>query len=43
MAGKPEWEREIKLCSDLILTAVRTDGSLVTNEEAEPFTTKIDY
>jgi len=41
VAGKPEWERDIKQYSDLILKAVGKDDSLVTYEEAEPFTTKI--
>lgn len=41
VAGRPEWEREIKEYSDLILNAVGRDDSLVTYEEAEPFTTKI--
>jgi dTDP-glucose 4,6-dehydratase len=41
VAGKPEWERDIKQYSDLILKAVGKDESLVTYEEAEPFTTKI--
>lgn len=41
VAGKPEWERDIKEYSDLILKAVGKDDSLVTYEEAEPFTTKI--
>ncbi|OPX73398.1 MAG: dTDP-glucose 4,6 dehydratase [Methanoregulaceae archaeon PtaB.Bin108] len=41
VAGRPEWEREIKEYSDLILKAVGRDDSLVTYEEAEPFTTKV--
>jgi dTDP-glucose 4,6-dehydratase len=41
VAGKPEWEREIKEYSDLILEAVGRDDSIVTYKEAEPFTTKI--
>jgi len=41
VAGKPEWERDIKQYSDLILKAVGKDDSLVTYEGAEPFTTKI--
>jgi len=41
VAGKPEWERDIKQYSDLILKAIGKDDSLVTYEEAEPFTTKI--
>ncbi len=41
VAGRPEWERDIAQYSDLILSAVGRDDSLVTYEEAEPFTTKI--
>jgi len=41
VAGRPEWERDIKEYSDLILVAVERDDSLVTYEEAEPFTTKV--
>lgn len=41
VAGKPEWERDIKQYSDLILKLIGKDDSLVTYEEAEPFTTKI--
>ena len=41
VGGRPEWEREIKDYSDLILKAVGRDDSLVTYEEAEPFTTKV--
>ncbi|MGB8217134.1 MAG: NAD(P)-dependent oxidoreductase [Candidatus Methanoperedens sp.] len=41
VAGKPEWEKEIKEYSDLILEAVGRDDSKVTYKEAEPFTTKI--
>lgn len=41
VAGRPEWEREIKGYSDLILSAVGRDDSLVTYEDAEPFTTKV--
>lgn len=41
VAGKPEWERDIKQYSDLILKAVGKDDSFVSYEEAEPFTTKI--
>jgi len=41
VAGRPEWEREIKEYSDLILNAVGRDDSLVTYEKAEPFTTKV--
>jgi len=41
VAGRPEWERDIREYSDLILSAVGRDDSLVTYEEAEPFTTKV--
>lgn len=41
VAGRPEWERDIKEYSDLILAATGRDDSLVTYEEAEPFTTKV--
>jgi len=41
VAGRPEWERDIKQYSDLILEAVGRDDSLVHYEEAEPFTTQI--
>lgn len=41
VAGRPEWERDIKDYSDLILAATGRDDSLVTYEEAEPFTTKV--
>ena len=41
VAGRPEWEMEIKDYSDLVLEAVGRDDSIVTYEEAEPFTTKV--
>ncbi|PWR71765.1 NAD-dependent epimerase/dehydratase family protein [Methanospirillum stamsii] len=41
VAGRLEWERDIKQYSDLILDAVGKDDSLVTYHEAEPFTTMI--
>jgi len=41
VAGKPEWEKEIKVYSDLVLEAVGIDDSIVTYEAAEPFTTNI--
>jgi len=40
VAGRPEWERDIKAYSDLILKIVGRDDSLVTYKHAEPFTTK---
>jgi dTDP-glucose 4,6-dehydratase len=41
VAGRPEWERDIRHYSDLVLSAAGRDDSRVTYEEAEPFTTKI--
>ena len=41
VAGRQEWERDIKEYSDLILSSVGRDDSIVTYKEAEPFTTKI--
>jgi len=40
VAGRPEWERDIKGYSDLILKTVGRDDSIVTYKDAEPFTTK---
>jgi len=40
VAGRPEWERDIKAYSDLVLKTVGRDDSLVTYKDAEPFTTK---
>ncbi len=39
VAGRPEWEMDIKAYSDLVLKAVGRDDSLVTYKDAEPFTT----
>lgn len=41
VAGKQEWEKEIKEYSDIILEAVGRDDSIVSYKESEPFTTKI--
>ena len=41
VAGRPEWERDIKAYSDLILKIAGRDDSIVTYKDAEPFTTKI--
>ncbi len=41
VAGKPDWEMDIKEYSDLVLKAVGRDDSIVTYKDAEPFTTKI--
>jgi len=40
VAGRSEWERDIKAYSDLVLKTVGCDDSLVTYKDAEPFTTK---
>lgn len=41
VAGRQEWERDIKQYSDLILSAVGKDDTQITYREAEPFTTMI--
>ncbi len=41
IGGNQDWEMDIKDYSDLVLDAVGCDDSLITYEEAEPFTTKI--
>jgi dTDP-glucose 4,6-dehydratase len=41
VGGRQEWERDIKEYSDLVLAAVGRDDSIVTYEDAEPFTTKV--
>ena len=41
VAGRPEWERDIKQYSDLILQATGKSDTIVTYQEAEPFTTAI--
>ncbi|MDI6811564.1 MAG: NAD(P)-dependent oxidoreductase [archaeon] len=41
VGGRPEWEKEIKEYSDLILKEVGGNDSIVTYMEAEPFTTKV--
>jgi len=43
VAGRPEWEMDIKSYSDLVLEAVGRDESLVTYKEAEPFTTRVKH
>ena len=40
VAGRTEWERDIKAYSDLVLKSVGRDDSLVVYKDAEPFTTK---
>jgi dTDP-glucose 4,6-dehydratase len=41
IGGRTEWEKDIKEYSDLVLDACGKDDSLVTYEDAEPYTTKI--
>jgi len=41
VAGRSEWEKDIKEYSDLVLKYVGRDDSIVTYKEAEPFTTKV--
>jgi dTDP-glucose 4,6-dehydratase len=41
VAGRPEWEKDIKEYSDIILRTVGRDDSIVTYKKAEPFTTKV--
>jgi dTDP-glucose 4,6-dehydratase len=43
VGGRPEWEKEIKEYSDLVLRAVGKDDSIVSYKEAEPFTTKVKH
>jgi dTDP-glucose 4,6-dehydratase len=43
VGGKPEWERDIKQYSDLILKEVGRDDTLVTYFEAEPHTTMVKH
>jgi dTDP-glucose 4,6-dehydratase len=43
VGGRPEWEMDIKDYSDIILEAVGREDSIVTYEEAEPFTTKVKH
>jgi len=46
VGGRREWERDIKEISDIALSTLGKDDSLVTYKEAEPFTTqvkKIDF
>ena len=43
VGGKPEWEKDIKEYSDIVLKAVGRDKNLVTYKEAEPFTTKVKH
>lgn len=43
VAGRPEWEMDIKAYSDLVLKTVGRDDSLVTYKGAEPFTTRVKH
>ena len=43
VGGRPEWEKDIKEYSDLVLKAVGRDDSLVTYVESEPHTTKVKH
>jgi len=43
VGGRIGWEKDIKEYSDLVLNAVGKDDSLVTYNEAEPFTTKVKH
>jgi dTDP-glucose 4,6-dehydratase len=43
VGGRPEWEKDIKEYSDLVLKAVGVDDSLVTYKKAEPHTTKVKH
>lgn len=41
VGGRPEWERDIKEYSDMVLKAAGKTDENVTYKDAEPFTTKI--
>lgn len=43
VGGRPEWEKDIKEYSDLILKVVGRDDAIVSYREAEPFTTKVKH
>jgi dTDP-glucose 4,6-dehydratase len=43
VGGRPEWEKDIKEYSDVVLKAVGRDKKLVSYKEAEPFTTKVKH
>jgi dTDP-glucose 4,6-dehydratase len=43
VGGRPEWEKEIKDYSDLVLKAVGRGDSIVTYKEDEQFTTKVKH
>ena len=41
VGGRPEWEKDIKGYSDIVLKVAKKDDSLVTYKNAELFTTKV--
>ena len=43
VGGRPEWEKDIKEYSDMVLKAVGARKKIVTYKEAEPFTTKVKH
>lgn len=43
VGGRPEWEKDIKEYSDIVLKAIGRNDSLVTYHEAEPFTTQVKH
>jgi dTDP-glucose 4,6-dehydratase len=43
VGGRPDWERDIKEYSDIVLNAVGADDFLVTYKDAEPHTTKVKH
>jgi dTDP-glucose 4,6-dehydratase len=43
VGGRPEWEKDIKEYSDIVLKAVGRDKKLVSYKESEPFTTKVKH
>lgn len=43
VGGRPEWEKDIKEYSDIVLKALGKDDSLVSYKDAEQFTTKVKH
>lgn len=43
VGGRPEWEKDIKEYSDIVLKAIGRNDSLVTYHKAEPFTTQVKH
>ena len=41
VGGRPEWEKDIKEYSDMVLEVAGKSDELVTYKESEPFTTKV--